>query len=154
MPSFVQSPSEPTKLQKVTIWVAPEQLPPRKIETQIAWIGLIPVGPSITQPAAVPSSDGEYLTYLDTNCRRNQATNGTTRCHRPNCQSCKMVKESASFTSHVTGKEYVFAGTATCQTWNVIYLIECEQCHMQYTYVGQTTSTSAISIFHLSTFLP
>ena len=134
-------------MTKVTMWIAPEpqqpgqqKLKPIKIEVQIRYIDTIPVGPIIT-PSTQPSHQ-QYLEYLRMKCSNDLAanapvTNGTKRCKHSQCLTCGMIKESASFTSHVTGNKYIFAGEANCRTENIIYLIECERCHKQY--VGKTT---------------
>ena len=142
-PSFSQSFTKDPTMTKVRMWIAPEpqqKLKPVKIEVQIPYIDTVPVGPIIT-PSTQPSHQ-QYLEYLRMKCSYDLAanapvTNGTKKCKHPQCLTCGMIKESASFTSHVTGNKYIFAGEANCKTKNIIYLIECERCHKQY--VGKTT---------------
>ena len=62
------------------------------------------------------------------------------RCNKPRCKTCKHLKEGNTFTSNVTGNSYnVLAKNPvmTCDTKNVIYVISCRKCGIQY--VGETS---------------
>ena len=49
---------------------------------------------------------------------------------------CKDIKASSTFSSHVTGKTYQIRQSVDCTSTNVVYLIECRTCGIQY--VGET----------------
>lgn len=63
---------------------------------------------------------------------------GNHRCER-NCSTCPHMAITTTFTSTSTGKSYKIQGSFSCTSWNVIYLITCKACHLQY--VGQTSNT-------------
>ena len=52
---------------------------------------------------------------------------------------CKQVKDTDTFISVNTGREYKIFHDCTCQSMNVIYLMECSLCGIQY--VGKTQTT-------------
>ena len=61
------------------------------------------------------------------------------------CAACKHQHQTGtiqhtvagqSFTSHVTGEEFTIRQSLNCQSTNVVYLITCKKCGMQY--VGET----------------
>ena len=63
-----------------------------------------------------------------------------TKCGKSRCKTCKHIVEGDSFVSNVTGKRYNVSSTNTimsCNTRNVIYLISCKRCGIQY--VGETS---------------
>jgi len=57
-------------------------------------------------------------------------------CSKTNCQICAILDTSGSLTSTSTGRNYAVPQRITCQFNNLIYVITCTRCHMQY--VGQT----------------
>ena len=62
------------------------------------------------------------------------------RCNKPRCKTCKHLREGDKFTSNVTGKAYNVQSNnpvMTCDTKNVIYVISCRKCGIQY--VGETS---------------
>ena len=64
---------------------------------------------------------------------------GTFKC-TSRCIVCKThVKEIDSFDGHSSGTTHMTYGSITCTTSNVIYLISCKICHVQY--VGETKNT-------------
>eukprot|EP00111_Clytia_hemisphaerica_P008032 TCONS_00023381-protein len=52
---------------------------------------------------------------------------------------CKQVKETKTFTSNTTSKEYKIYHKTYCRSICVIYLMECRKCKIQY--VGKTKTT-------------
>ena len=64
------------------------------------------------------------------------------RCGSKKCKTCKHIVEGDSFCSNTTGKKYTVKSreaVMTCATQNVIYLISCKKCGIQY--VGETSQT-------------
>ena len=61
-----------------------------------------------------------------------------TPCHRPNCYMCRYHSPEAvaNVTSHSTRTTHSVIGEMSCNTTNVVYLITCTQCKIQY--VGET----------------
>lgn len=60
-------------------------------------------------------------------------------CGRRRCTHCCNINVSSSFTSHVTGEKYKLFCNSDCTSKNVIYLVTCKKCEMQY--VGQTSQS-------------
>ena len=52
------------------------------------------------------------------------------------CQVCKVMSNSDTFKSSTTCKEYKINYSFNCDSSNVVYLIECNVCGVQY--VGST----------------
>ena len=57
-------------------------------------------------------------------------------CNRRRCSHCKNIVKSDVFTSSRTQNSFNLRFSTDCTSQNVIYLIECKRCNMQY--VGQT----------------
>ena len=72
--------------------------------------------------------------YSDVNKRT--VTPGNSKCQSQGCQTCSIITTSDTFTSNTTKKTYKIKGSYNCKTSNVIYLIQCTKCGMQY--VGET----------------
>lgn len=71
------------------------------------------------------------------------------KCSNTGCKACNYVVECRTFSSHNTNKTFNLKHNITCKSKNLIYLITCTKCHMQY--VGQTSRTLADRINnHLS----
>ena len=75
---------------------------------------------------------------------------GTFKC-TSKCIVCKThVKEIDSFNGHSSGTTHTTYGSITCTTSNIIYLISCRVCNIQY--VGETKNTLKKRIYgHRST---
>ena len=74
---------------------------------------------------------------------------GCTPCTSSRCQAGYYVSTGTTFRSSVNHKLFHIRQQITCKTSNVIYLVTCKRCHMQY--VGQTTRPLAERINdHLS----
>ena len=61
---------------------------------------------------------------------------GSSPCGHPRCRTCQHIWTEDTFVSTTTGCSYHVRATATCKTRNVIYLIQCRKCKLQY--VGET----------------
>ncbi|XP_053377373.1 uncharacterized protein LOC123529459 [Mercenaria mercenaria] len=61
---------------------------------------------------------------------------GVLKCNRTRCSHCANITESVQFTSSQTLKTYDVKENLNCMSENVIYLITCKKCKLQY--VGQT----------------
>ena len=57
-------------------------------------------------------------------------------CDRRRCSHCKNIIHTDVFTSNCTPNTFNLRFSTDCTSQNVIYLIECKRCNMQY--VGQT----------------
>ena len=51
---------------------------------------------------------------------------------------CKQINETDNFTSNITKKTYKIHHTSDCKSKNVIYLLECKLCLMQYVGKAET----------------
>lgn len=58
------------------------------------------------------------------------------RCNTPRCLCCNYIKYTNSFTSSYTKKTFYIDSEMSCNSKNVIYLIQCSKCKAQY--VGET----------------
>ena len=64
---------------------------------------------------------------------------GMFRC-TSRCVTCQEhILESDSFKSHSTGAHHKIRGHITCSTYNIIYLISCRICGIQY--IGETKNS-------------
>ena len=87
-----------------------------------------------------PKSLGDYLVHaklrLSTRLQRN--SKGTVLCDNRSCQDCKYLEPGERFYSYRTGKSYTINYQLDCNNSNVVYLLSCKVCHVQY--VGSTTT--------------
>ena len=58
-------------------------------------------------------------------------------CNRRRCSHCVSIITGSQFSSHITGETFNIRQDANCKTNNVIYLLTCKKCKLQY--VGQTS---------------
>ena len=75
-------------------------------------------------------------------CGRNLTVkNGVARCKSKLCQTCPKLIQSKFFRSNVTNREYEIINhtqeVITCKSQNIVYLLTCEGCNIQYP--GETT---------------
>ncbi|XP_066302861.1 uncharacterized protein [Branchiostoma lanceolatum] len=66
---------------------------------------------------------------------------GSFPCGKHRCFTCIYVKMAKNFQSHRTGKQYTIRAHINCQSKNIIYMIRCKKCGVQY--VGETKQTLA-----------
>jgi hypothetical protein len=57
-------------------------------------------------------------------------------CGNKRCKCCRHMQHSSSYTSKVTGKQYNICCTVNCKSANIIYILECSVCGLQY--VGES----------------
>ena len=69
---------------------------------------------------------------------------GTFRCEARMCKTCPLLVTTDMFSSSVTGECFKLKLCASCRTSNVIYLIQCRRCGLQY--VGETGNPSAFKL--------
>ena len=72
------------------------------------------------------------VTYNPSNPRRPRDS----PCGRLRCKTCPILVTTDQFSSKTTGKQYQIRCKATCKSSNLIYLISCKRCGLQY--VGET----------------
>lgn len=66
----------------------------------------------------------------------NKRPNGFTHCRRKGCTTCQYSQQSTTFTSSRTNRTFTHKSAINCNTTNVIYLITCNKCGLQY--IGET----------------
>ena len=66
-------------------------------------------------------------------------TAGFSPCQSKRCMTCPFTTATTTFTATTDNKIYTIRQQLTCTSYNIIYLITCTQCKMQY--VGQTSNT-------------
>ena len=63
-------------------------------------------------------------------------------CRSPRCKTCSIIQWSSEFKSNVTNKKYTVINNTNemlnCHSQNIIYLITCKGCNIQY--VGETVT--------------
>lgn len=64
------------------------------------------------------------------------ANSGMFRCDSRRCRCCRYISERRYFQSAINYRRFSLNDRCSCKTSNLIYLISCDKCHMQY--VGQT----------------
>ncbi|XP_072050367.1 uncharacterized protein [Amphiura filiformis] len=62
--------------------------------------------------------------------------NGCKPCQKPRCKNCAYMQVTSTFSNKNRSKCYTVRQEVTCSTNNVVYLIECANCNIQY--VGET----------------
>ena len=62
-------------------------------------------------------------------------------CKRKNCKFCSKIKQDSIVSSSTQNTHTCPVLEATCETHNLVYLLQCNQCGVQY--VGQTSKTLA-----------
>ena len=83
-----------------------------------------------------PRSLKDLLVRASIRLPENILHEGSRQCGRRRCKTCAHVRTGTDFTSAATGKKFSARVSATCKTSNIIYLIQCRKCKMQY--VGET----------------
>ena len=68
---------------------------------------------------------------------------GTVKFNNKRCDVCNYVIPGDSFSSHVISRSYTINSRLDCNSRNVVYLISCEVCGLQY--VGSTTTKFRLS---------
>ena len=57
-------------------------------------------------------------------------------CGSRRCKTCQLIKRTNTVTSNTTGRRYTIRNQFTCKAKNIVYMISCDMCNMQY--VGET----------------
>ena len=82
---------------------------------------------------------GDYLVHAKLKSSDSEdKPKGTVKCGDRRCHVCKHLKIGESFTSKITGKRYSINFKLNCNSTNVVYLLSCKVCGVQY--VGSTTT--------------
>ena len=85
-----------------------------------------------------PKSLSDYLVRARfTSCPKDEVK-GTWKCNSNRCQICTFLCLGRVFQSNKTGKEFTINYNLNCNSKNVVYLITCKKCGIQY--VGSTTT--------------
>ena len=53
-------------------------------------------------------------------------------CGDKRCKCCRHMQHLSSYTSKVTGKQYKICCTVNCKSANIIYILDCCVCGLQY----------------------
>lgn len=88
-----------------------------------------------------PKSLRDYLVHAKLRSTRAEETpgnRGTHKCSSNRCDVCNYLVEGDRFSSNVTGASYTINHQLDCNARNVVYLINCKVCGLQY--VGSTTT--------------
>ena len=65
-------------------------------------------------------------------------TNGAFKCNKPRCGTCNIIKEGNLYTFQ-DKTTFEIRRHLTCESQNVVYVLECQKCHENY--IGSTTLT-------------
>ena len=89
------------------------------------------------QSTFLNSQSLQNSTYINDNC--DSCTNNFSSCNHKQCKLCPSYKNNHTFTSSNTGRTFHVQSdiNLNCDTQNVIYLITCNYCKLQY--VGETS---------------
>lgn len=68
------------------------------------------------------------------------------KCRTTNCSCCDQLKESHDYVSFQTSKRYTIPKIFSCDSTNVIYLLECSHCFKQY--IGETHTKVSTRMRH------
>ena len=81
----------------------------------------------------------DYLFRARFSSDSKEEVTGTSKCGSNRCQICNFLRVGRTFRSKTNGKEFSINYNLNCNSKNVVYLITCKICGIQY--VGSTTST-------------
>lgn len=74
---------------------------------------------------------------------------GSWRCNSTKCIACQHINQGAQLRSSHNGRTFIIRNKINCKTSNLVYVITCGHCNLQY--VGETSRTLADRINdHLS----
>ena len=76
--------------------------------------------------------------------QQKQTYKGNSPCNHPRCKACAHIKRALCLDSKTTGTRFRVKATADCGTSNVVYLIECKRCAIQY--VGETENALRVHL--------
>ena len=93
-----------------------------------------------------PKSLAQYLVHACFTNTPKERIDGTLKCTSKNCQICKFLCLGKTFCSTKNDEEFKINYNLDCNCSNVIYLINCKKCKVQY--VGGSTMTRFKSRFN------
>jgi len=64
---------------------------------------------------------------------------GSVRCTNTKCKACTYIVETTRFSSSRNNRTFTLRDRFTCASTNIVYLVSCSKCNMQY--VGETGRT-------------
>ena len=76
-------------------------------------------------------------TTNDSRSQQHRKPNSTSKCIHKNCLTCPIFKPVTMYRSSVTMYKVIGSGDWSCNTSNVVYLVNCQRCGLQY--VGETS---------------
>ena len=85
-----------------------------------------------------PKSLSEYLVRASFRSGSKYEVKRTSKCNSNRCQICHILCLGRVFGNNKTGKEFSINYDLNCNSRNVIYLITCSKCKIQY--FGSTTT--------------
>ena len=83
-----------------------------------------------------PKNLRDLLVHANLKPSHLEPARGSSPCESKRCLTCQHIRSGTSVQSTVSGRTFRVHATANCKTSNVVYLIECSLCHVQY--VGET----------------
>ena len=84
-----------------------------------------------------------YPPLIASRCPKNlkdllvRATLTSNPCGAPRCKTCPILRVTDEFSSHTTGQFFKVKFRTSCKSSNIVYLITCRRCGLQY--VGETS---------------
>ena len=97
------------------------------------------------QGNAVVSNDTDNVggpLIIEANGNNNAASFSISKCLKARCKTCPNFQKKQNFSSNITNKQYKLINETSenlcCNSQNLIYLLSCNKCNMQY--VGETTT--------------
>ena len=86
-----------------------------------------------------PKSLGDYLVHAKVDSRGPRDTLlGTVKCSSRRCEVCRYLEENSKFKGSHEDRKYSINYHFDCNSSNVVYLITCQKCSLQY--VGSTVT--------------
>ena len=82
-----------------------------------------------------PKNLKDLLVHASLTSRVNE-TPGNFRCGASRCKTCPILTTTNIFVSKVMGERFTIKIHTSCKTNNIVYLIECRRCGLQY--VGES----------------
>ena len=72
-----------------------------------------------------------------TNTDQPRSPSGSFRCNKTSCTVCPFIEDGCDqYTFYSTGQTFKIKSHITCETSNVIFMIQCTKCNLQY--IGET----------------
>ena len=72
-----------------------------------------------------------------TNTDQSRSPSGSFQCNKTSCTICPFIEDGRNqYSFYSTGQTFEIKSHITCETSNVIYMIQCTKCNLQY--IGET----------------